>query len=245
MDFEFQGAQFTGDEVCRALALTGQLDDVLLEALRARCMPEWAKRLGVAVDDEQVQAFADEYRAMHGLHEAEATEAFLARAGMSEDDFFAYCQAQALRRAVREHLATEEAVREHFLAHPGDFDQARISRIVVKEEELANELRMRIAEDGEDFHALARRHSQDEDTRPAGGYAGRVRREDLGNEAAARVFSSEPGDLVGPLAEGEQHLLILVEEVVKSLLDDEARELIQDRLLAEWEQAMTSEACPA
>lgn len=245
MDFEFQGARFTGDEVCRALALSGQLDDVLLEALRARCLPEWAGRLGVEVDDEQVQAFADEYRATHRLHEADATEAFLERAGMSEDDFFAYCRAQALRRAVREHLATEEAVREYFLAHPGDFDQARISRIVVSEAELASELRMRIAEDGEDFHALAREHSLDERTAPAGGYAGAVRREDLGHEAAARVFSSEPGALVGPVAEGEQHLLILVEEVAKARLDDEASEDIRDRLLEEWEQAMAGEVCPA
>jgi parvulin-like peptidyl-prolyl isomerase len=245
MDFEFQGAQFTGDELCRALALSGQLDDLLLEALRARCMPEWAERLGVSVDDDQVQAFADEYRARHGLHEAQATEAFLARAGMDEEGFFAYCQAQALRRAVRDQLGNEEAVREFFLAHPGDFDQARISRLVVREAELASELRMRIAEDGEDFHALARQHSLDEQTRPAGGYAGLVRREDLGHEAAARVFSSEPGALVGPLAEGEQHLLILVEEVVKSRLDDEAREVIRDRLLEEWEQAMMSEARPA
>ncbi len=245
MDFEFQGEQFTADEVCQALALSGQLDELLLEALRARCLPGWAERLGVSVSDEQVQAFADEYRATHGLHEAEATEAFLERAGLDEDGFFAWCRTQALRRAVREHLAGEEAVREHFLAHPGDFDQARISRILVGDAELASELRMRIAEDGEDFHALARQHSQDEQTRPAGGYAGLVRREELGHEAAARVFSSEPGALVGPLAEGEQHLLILVEEVVKSRLDDEAREVIEDRLLEEWERAMMDEARPA
>jgi len=245
VDYQFQEAMFTSEEVCRALAMMGQLDEVLLEALRTRCLPEWAEGLGVEVTDEEVQAIADEYRAAHGLHEAEETERFLARAGLSEEEFFAYCRAQALRRAARDKLGTEEAVREHFLAHPGDFDQARISRIVVGELELANELRMRVAEDGEDFHVLARTYSEDAEGRWAGGYAGLVRREDLGPEAAARVFTSAPQSLVGPVSEGEQHVLILVEEVLKSRLDDEAQEEIKGRLLADWEQAMMKEARPA
>lgn len=245
LDFEFQGARFEAEEVCQALALQGQLDGVLREALRTRCYPEWAEALGLEAGGEQVQAFADEYRAAHGLHEAADTAAFLARAGLDEDGFVAYCQAGALRRAVRDHLGTEEAVHEHFMAHGADFDCARVSRLVVAEEELANELRMRVAEDGEDFHALARQLSLDPDTRPAGGYAGRVRRQDLGNEAAARVFSAAAGALVGPVAEGDRFVLLLVEELQEGLLDDEARELIKDRLLEEWEQARLAEPHPA
>lgn len=241
MDFDFQGMTFTAEEVCKTLALQGQLDAILLETLRVRRMPEWAERIDVAATDEQVQEFADGYRKAHDLHEAAETEEFLRRAGLGEDGFSAYCQAQALRLAVRDHLGTEERVHEHFMAHLNAFDRARISRIVVDEEELANELRMRIAEDSEDFHKLAREHSREEETRPAGGYAGVVHREDLDYEAAARVFSAPPGSLVGPLAQGEQHVLILVEEVLKAHLDDELREEIKDRLLAEWELEMMSQ----
>jgi parvulin-like peptidyl-prolyl isomerase len=241
LDFDFQGTTFTAEEVCRALALQGQLDGVLLEALRVRCMPEWAGRIDVAVTDEQVQEFADGYRVAHDLHEAEETEEFLRRADLDEDGFSAYCQAQALRLAVRDHLGTEERVHTHFMAHLNAFDRARISRLVVDEEELANELRMRIVEDAEDFHKLAREHSRDEETRPAGGYAGWVHREDLYNEAGAQVFTASAGALVGPLAQGEQYLLVLVEEVRKAQLDDEVREQIRDRLLAEWEMEMMSQ----
>ncbi len=238
MDFEFQGLAFAHEEVCKSLAFHGGWDDVLLDALRLRCLAEWAQQIAVTVTDEDVQEFADSYRAANDLYEAQEMAEFLRRTGLTEDDFAEYSYSQALRQAVREHLGDAETVHSYFMAHTGRFDRARISRIVVNDQELANELRMRIIEDGEDFHKLARKYSREEETRFSGGYVGLVRREDLEREASARVFASEQGAIVGPLVQDEQFHLILVEELLKAHLDKNIEEEIKDRLVAEWEISM-------
>jgi len=245
VSLEFEGQTFTQEELCRVLALLGSWEEVLREARRVKCMPGWAERLGVSVTEEQVQEFADSYRAAHDMYEASQTEAFLRRTGLSEDDLYDYCQAQALRQAVREKLSGDAEVHAYFMAHLGEFDRARLSRIVVESRELAKELRMRIAEDGEQFQTLARTYSRDDQTRHAGGYVGVVRRRELGNELSALVFASEPGALVGPVEEDEQYHLILVEELLKARLDDAVREEIKDRLLEEWERGMLGRGGPA
>jgi foldase protein PrsA len=238
VDMEFLGRKFALEEIHRILIWQDQWDSVLLEALRVKCMPEWAGQLSVAVSDDQVQEFADSYRVAHALHEAQEMEDFLQRNGMSNDDFYDYCFSRALRLAVRDNLGAEEQVHSYFMAHLGQFDRARISRIVVSDQELANELLMRVGEDGEDFHKLAREYSREEQSRYAGGYVGLVRREDLEYEASALVFASQPGALLGPLNQDDQYHLILVEGLIKAQLDEEVRAEIKDRLLADWESAM-------
>jgi parvulin-like peptidyl-prolyl isomerase len=238
VDLEFLGKKFTREEICRILIWQGQWDSALLEALRVKCMPEWARQLSVTVSDQEVQEFADSYRLDNDLNEAQEMRSFLQRNGMNEDDFFEYCFSQALRLAVREHLCTDEKVHSYFLAHLGQFDRARISRIVVYDQELGNELLMRVGEDGEDFHKLAREYSRDEQTRHAGGYVGLVRREDLEYEASAMVFASQPGALLGPLSQDDQYHLILVEELLKAQLDEDVQEEIKDQLLADWELSL-------
>jgi parvulin-like peptidyl-prolyl isomerase len=234
---EFRGVALSEEEVCRTLAWQGPWEELLLDALRIKCMPDWARRISVTVTDDEIQAVADSYRRERDFYEADEFQAFLQQACLSEDDFADYCHAQALRRAVRDHLGTPERIQTYFMAHLGKFDRARISRIVVDDEELAKELRMRVVEDGEDFHRLAREYSRDEETRYAGGYVGLVRRKDLGREASARVFASEEGSVLEALEEDERYHVILVEELLKAHLDDELREEIKDCLLHDWESS--------
>ncbi len=102
--------------------------------------------------------------------------------------------------------------------------------IVVKKESLADEIAMQVTEDGEGFHSLARRHSIDETTRHYRGHLGSITRKMLSPDISAKVFNTNPGDLLGPFKKDEYIQLILVEEVIKAELTDNVKEAIKERI---------------
>ena len=96
-------------------------------------------------------------------------------------------------------VLTANRTEQHFAENRLSFDSAVICRLVLKDEEVARELRAQIVEDGADFHALARQYSIDTGTKLAGGYAGHVRRADLEPALEAAVFGARPPQVVGPI----------------------------------------------
>jgi parvulin-like peptidyl-prolyl isomerase len=109
-----------------------------------------------------------------------------------------------------------------------------IYQLVLKDEEIARELRAQIIEDGADFHALARQYSNAVDTRLAGGYVGQRRRTDLEAAVEAAVFGAQPPAVVGPLKTDNGWELIRVEALHPAILDDSLRGMISQQLFDEW-----------
>jgi len=153
---------------------------------------------------------------------------------VSDDSFERACETLALEPKVRRALAPDSRVEEYFVLNRSRFDRAHVSAIVVAEPSLADELLMQIEEDGEDFHALARRHSTDERGRRCGGYLGMLAREDLPSAVSSKVFNAEPGDVLGPFPVDKAHQLLLVEEVIRAELDDTLRAAIREIVFDEW-----------
>lgn len=128
----------------------------------------------------------------------------------------------------------KKKVEEHFINNRAEYDLARASVIVVRDEALAKEIMVQVTEEGEDFHKLARKYSIEDNTRYSGGYAGLVSRRMLPPEVAAKVFAAGPRDIVGPFKQEDSFQMVLVEEVTKAELNDNVREMIRERIFAEW-----------
>lgn len=235
---ELTAAEVNGERVGVADALrqakfAGRLQ-FLLDAVDGALVRQGAAKRGIEVTGEELQAEADRFRAERELFDAEATEAWLAGSRLSFADWESCLEERITARKLREAL-TAGKVEEHFAVNRLSFDEADISRIVVGDEGVAQELRAQIVDDAADFHALARRHSLDAATRPAGGYAGTVRRSDLEAAAEAAIFGAQPETVLGPFKEGrEEWVLIKVDEVRRARLDEALRETIKERLFAEW-----------
>jgi parvulin-like peptidyl-prolyl isomerase len=222
------------EEVMKFLTLTGQSQNIFFETIKYKEVMKKAKDLGFEVSDEQLQQFADDYRAIRGLYSRDEMLNFLRSNGLTEIDFEAFCEASLLMVVLKNHLAAEEKIEEHFINNRSEFDLARVSIITVKEENMANEILIQVNEEGEDFHKLARKHSIDETTKYSGGYVGLVSRRMLSPEVSAKVFNAKAGDIVGPFEREKLFQLILVEEVVKPELNEEVREVIKEKILGEW-----------
>jgi parvulin-like peptidyl-prolyl isomerase len=230
----YPNGTITPEDVIRFLELTGESHSIYKQIIIHKEVLKKAKELGIEITDEQLQQFADNFRSLKGLYSVQEMLGFLEDSGLTADDFEIFCEASLLMADLKEHMADQNRIKEYFVNNRLEFNFARISVIVVAEEGLANEIAMQVTEDGEDFHALARRYSLDKTTKHAGGYIGVVYRTMLSPEISAKVFNADADDLLGPFRKDEYHQLILVEEVVKPELTDQIREMIKERIFAQW-----------
>lgn len=223
------------EEIIRYLALTGMFSNICSEVIKNKECTKKAKELGITVSDEQLQQFADNFRSIRGLNTTDDMNKFLKSAGLTVDDFEAFCEDTILIELLKDHIVDEDRIGEYFINNRAEFDLVRVSSIVVKEENLANEIVMQVQEDGEDFHVLARKYSVDESTRYSGGYAGTISRNLLPLEMAARVFNAAPGDLFGPFQRHGLFELILIEEVIKAdMNNNEVKEALKEKIFSGW-----------
>ena len=222
------------EEVIKFLILTGQSDAIFSEIIKNKEVMRKAKELNIEVSDGQLQQCADNFRTLRGLYSAEEMLNFLENTGLAEEDFETFCEFSLLTSAVKDHLTDEKKMEDYFVNNRSDFDCARISMVIVEEENLASEIIIQVTEEGEDFHSLARKYSLDEATKYSGGYVGLISRQMFPPEISAKVFSASAGDLLGPFQRDGQYQLILVEGVIRAGLDGDVKEAIKERIFREW-----------
>jgi parvulin-like peptidyl-prolyl isomerase len=222
------------DKVIKFLALSGQAASLYREVIVRREATKKARELKIEASDEELQILADSLRLTWGLFSSQETLDFLSLNGLTEDDFADYCEAAVLIQKLKDHLADENKIREHFINNRSEFDLARISTMTVKEESLAGEIILQVTEEGADFHALARKYSLDESTKQAGGFLGLASRRNFKPEISAKVFNAAAGEVVGPFPDNGFIRLIYVEELIRAELNDQIRDLIKERIFDEW-----------
>lgn len=229
---EVNGEAVSLQEVLRSAKWRGQLT-FIQDAANTTLIRQAAERRGIEVSDDELQRAADDFRAAHGLHDVQATEGWLAAKHLSFEDWELLLEDEIIIRKLREML-TGGKVEQHFAENRLSFDVATISHILVSDEDVAKELRAQIAEEEADFYALARRYSVDATTKPAGGYAGAVRRVEMEAAVEAAVFGAGRGKVVGPIKTDEGWRLIKIEALHPATLDNTTREAIKSRLFDEW-----------
>jgi parvulin-like peptidyl-prolyl isomerase len=227
------GAPISLVDVLRGLHQRGRLLPLLKEAVAEQVLLNHAAREGLAVSDAELQQAADRFRHRHGLLGAEQTRQWLAREGLTVEDFEADLERDLRLAKLKRHL-TEPHVADRFNAEGDRYGRAALRQIVVASEGTARELLAQVTEEGQDFAELARKHSLHGPSRLAGGSLGVVARYALPADVAEAVFAASPGDVVGPLPGLDGFRLILVEELLPPELDDETRAVIRQDLFDAW-----------
>jgi len=229
------------EEVIKFLAFSGQTDAIFRDVIARKEAIKKAGELKIEATDEELQEFADHLRVTWGLFTSKEMLGFLSLNGLTEDDFAGFCEAAVLTQKLKDHLADESKIREHFINNRAEFDRARVSTMTVKEESLAGEIILQVAEEGGDFHALARKYSLDESTKHTGGFLGLVPRRHFRPDIAAKVFNAAAGEVVGPVPGDGSWLLIYVEELARAELNDHLRDLIKERIFEDWASSFLRE----
>ena len=227
MKINYSHDEITPEEIIKFLALTEQLKSVCYEIIKQKETLKKAKHQNILVSTDELQKFADGFRASHGLYSSQETHDFLDRRGLTEDDFEAYCEAILLTEKMIDHIADQKKIEEYFVNNHSDLDLARIYKIAVKEKNLADEILMQIQEEGKDFQVKAKQYSIDEATKHQAGYFGLITRSMLEAGVSAKVFNASAGDILGPFEKEGYFELIMVEEVIKAELNETIKERIK------------------
>ncbi len=227
------GAPLTLHDVLCGLHRSRRLLPLLKEAAAEQLLLNYAARERLTISDAELQQAADRFRHRHGLTSAEQTQQWLARAGLTVEDFESGLERDLLLGKLKRHL-TEPHVADRFNGQRDRYACAALRQIVVAAEGTARELLAHITEEGQDFAELARKHSLHGPSRVAGGSLGVVARYGLPADVADAVFAASPGDVVGPLPGPDGFRLLLVEELLPPELDEETQAVIRQELFDAW-----------
>src|SRR5262245_45321318 len=99
------GQTIQDSDLLRSLHRRQLLQPLLRQYAVERAMLQQAAQAGLTVTAAELQQAADRFRARHGLHRAQDTQAWLDREGFSAQDFTAHLEEQLLLHKVGDHLA--------------------------------------------------------------------------------------------------------------------------------------------
>ncbi|MEA5582086.1 peptidylprolyl isomerase [Nodularia harveyana UHCC-0300] len=130
-------------------------------------------------------------------------------------------------------LITEPKLSEYFIERKIFLDRVIVSRIIVDNREIAEELQTQI-EEGGSFEQLAREYSLSED-RMVNGMMGPVSRGTIPDQLRAAVDIATPGEIIGPIEiEGRYGLFRLEQFLPASLEDMQLQQALQNELFEKW-----------
>lgn len=213
------------------------------DAVAAALISIECEKRGIEITDDELQEAADGFRTRRELYDGEKTAQWLAERRLSYSDWEDLLEAEILKSKLIKTL-TDGQIEQYFAENRLSFDSAKLSRLMVKGEEIARELRLQIVEEDSDFHTLARKYSIDEKTKLAGGYVGDVTRKSMEATVESAVFGATNGQVVGPFKLSSGWTLFKVESINRAALDDEMREIIKNQIFDEWLKEAKRKAKP-
>lgn len=210
----------------REQVLEAMIDQVLIA--------QGAAELGISVPEEEVQAYVERSIAEGGGRERFVQ--WLEANHLTEEEFRENVHAQLLTDALIQHLAA---------SLPQTAPQVHLRQILVSDENLARQLRERLAR-GESFGALAKEFSEDQSTREQGGDLGWFPQglSLLPPEVEAAAFALEPGAVseVIRTAYGYYVLVQVVEKDPNRALSLEMQQALRQQQFLEWLDAQRAKA---
>lgn len=130
-------------------------------------------------------------------------------------------------------VITQGKLPEYFIERKLYLDRVVLSRIIVDNRELGEELQTQI-EEGASFEQLAREYSLADD-KIVSGMMGPVSRGTMPDILRAAVDVAEPGQLVGPIElEGRYGLFRVEQFLTASLEDTQLKQALQNELFEKW-----------
>jgi parvulin-like peptidyl-prolyl isomerase len=130
-------------------------------------------------------------------------------------------------------VITQAKLQEYFIERKIYLDRVVLSRIIVDNRELSEELQIQI-EEGASFEQLAREYSLADD-KIVSGMMGPVSRGTMPDILRAGVDVTKPGQLVGPIELEGRYGLFRVEQFLPASLEDtQLKQALQNELFEKW-----------
>jgi len=239
--------QFASVVTSTLITVNGRACD-LMSALRADIMQDnrflpgvidallilqYAEAHGIRNTDQELQLAFDELRYANNLESAEATNQWIRENRQTLDSVQDVVNLTLLKNKVKNSF-TESEILASYAERQLELETVELYSIRVETEDRARELLAQIREEDANFHVLAMRHSTDDQSRPLGGFVGKLTRSQVTPPVEAQVFKAKPGTVIGPAKTDRGWNLFLVASVHKPTVQeakDEIRSVLMEQLM--------------
>ena len=195
---------------------------------------EELEREPIELSTAELQRAMDGFRRAHRLYTAGETRSWLERRGISHAELEELVGDEAVVAKLRQSV-TEGRVEAYFEAHQSDFETAHIARLALSTEAEAAEASHLIRSARLDFYALAEQRfvasSHDDQVRMTFDV---VQRRGMSDALADAILNAAPGDVVGPVVDGDAHVLALILSRGPAQLDARTRAAVERVLFDQW-----------
>jgi len=225
---------FSTDDLIKYLKLNGRYEKLLEDVVKDKLAVHAAKKQGISVSVEDIQARADEFRRVMGMHRAKEMNDFLDSKGISLEELETFITETVYRDKVMDAIANDQAVEAYFKLNSPSFATVDISHIVVDSDGKAREIIAILEDEPEIFETLAREHSLADAEK--GGHVGKINRGGMQASVEAKVFNASQGDILGPfvVADGSFYEIITVNARRNPQLDAETVNQIRQLIKDQW-----------
>ncbi|KYC41181.1 peptidylprolyl isomerase [Scytonema hofmannii PCC 7110] len=220
-------------QAVRYLQASGKLGQFIGDVLRQYAIEqELDKRVDIAIGPAITEQAIIDFRLKNQLTDPQSFQEWLTNNGTNYENFHASVafgfKVEKLKAAI-----TEAKLQEYFIERKIFLDRVVVSRIIVDNRELAEELQIQI-EEGASFEQLAKEYSLADD-RIVNGMMGPVSRGTMPDILRAAIDIASPGQVVGPIELEQRYGLFRLEQFLPASLEDtQLKQALQNELFEKW-----------
>lgn len=219
-------------EALNYLQSSGKLQPFVLEILRQKIIAqELQTRDDVEISPGAVEQAVIDFRLERKLTDPKNFQEWLGSNGLDYPTFYKQVTFGFKLDKLKAQV-TEPKLQEYFIERKIFLDRVVLSRIIVTDKELAEELRSQISEGGR-FEQLAQEYSVTED-RIVNGMMGPVSRGQLPDALRTLVDQASPGEVIGPIKIEDWYCLFRVEKSLPATLEGQLKQELQNQLFEKW-----------
>lgn len=220
-------------QALKYLESAGKLELVLWEIMRQHVLVQELQILGKdEISADLIEQMVIDFRLERQLTNSEIFQQWLTSERL---DYATFRKKIAFNFRVERLKArvTQPKIQEYFIEQKINLDRVVLSRLVVEDRSLAEELQSQILEDGARFERLVQEYSVATD-RISNGMMGLVSRGAMPDKVRASVDLANPGELIEPLEIEGLWYLFRVENFLPAALDENMRQELEDELFEQW-----------
>ncbi|GAA6618927.1 peptidylprolyl isomerase [Scytonema sp. NUACC26] len=220
-------------QAVRYLQASGKLGQFIGDVLRQYAIEqELEKREDVTISPALTEQAIVDFRLKNQLTDPQTFQEWLTNNGTNYENFHASV-AFGFKVEKLKAVIIEPKLQEYFIERKIFLDRVVVSRIIVDNRELAEELQIQI-EEGASFEQLAKEYSLADD-RIVNGMMGPVSRGTMPDILRAVIDIASPGQVVGPIELEQRYGLFRLEQFLPASLEDtQLKQALQNELFEKW-----------
>lgn len=215
------------------LQISGKLGQFIRDILRQDVIEQEIKaRTEIELSPALTEQAIIDFRLKNELSDPQKFQDWLNSSGTDYDTFHATVAFGFKLEKLKSAIA-DPKLAEYFIERKIFLDRVVLSRIIVDNRELAEELHTQI-EEGTSFEQLAREYSLADD-KIVNGMMGPVSRGTMPDKLRAAVDVADSGDILGPIQLEERYGLFRLEQLLPASLEDtQLKQALQNELFEKW-----------